>query len=83
MLEKGFLKNQSNEDKRHKNVASTLSKTLLYLGVLILIITFIFILANLGKADRLVALTLPFLVAGFGLIGVSQFIKQAYKKLHR
>lgn len=83
MLEKGFLKNQSKEDKRHKNVASTLSKTLLYLGVLILIITFVFIVANLGKADRLATMVLPFLVAGLGLIAVSQFIKRAYNKLHR
>jgi uncharacterized membrane-anchored protein len=83
MLEKGFLRNQANQNRRHNNIASILSKTLLFLGVLILIVTFVFLLANLGKADHLVSMTLPFLVAGLGLIVVSQFVKRSYNKLRR
>lgn len=83
MLEKGFLKNQANQNRRHSRLASILSKTLLFLGVLILIVTFVFLLANLGKADRLVSMTMPFLVAGLGLIVVSQFIKYSYNKLRK
>ena len=83
MLEKGFLKNQPNENRQHRNVASTLSKTLLYLGVLILIVSFVYLLANLDQSNKLIAMILPFLVAGLGLIAVSQFIKRAYNKLRR
>lgn len=83
MLEKGFLKSQAHKNSRHKNVAATLSKTLLYLGVLILLVSFIYLLANLNQSDKLITIVLPFLVAGLGLIAVSQFIKRAYNKLHR
>lgn len=83
MLEKGFLRNQANQNRKHGNVASTMTKTLLYLGVLILIISFVFLLANLDNADRLVSVVLPFIVAGLGLIAVSQFVKRAYNKLRK
>lgn len=83
MLEKGFLKNEANQNRRHKNVASILSMTMLYLGVLILIVSFVYLLANLDRSDKLIVIIVPFLVAGLGLIAVSQFIKPADKKLRR
>ena len=81
MLEKGFLRNQPTDKKGHVNVASTLSKALMLLGVLILIISFGYLLLNWDESDKLVGMIFPFLVAGLGLIVVSQFIKRAYKKL--
>ncbi|MGE5449439.1 MAG: hypothetical protein ACM3PR_13840 [Bacteroidales bacterium] len=83
MLEKGFLKNQINHNRRHNHLASILSKILLFLGVLILILSFVFLLSNLGKADRLASVTMPFLVASLGLIVVSQFVKYSFNKLRK
>lgn len=83
MLEKGFLKNQLNINRRHSHLASLLSKIFLFLGVLILVVSFVFLIANLGKAERPVSMTVPFLVTSLGLIIISQFIKYSYKKLQR
>lgn len=83
MLEKGFLRNQSNKGRRHRNIASILSTTLMYLGILILISSFVYLLANLGQSDKLIGLILPFLMAGLGLIVASLFIKRPYHKFRR
>ncbi|MBC8004216.1 MAG: hypothetical protein H7X84_01990 [Verrucomicrobia bacterium] len=83
MLEKGFLKNNPDEKNKHHQVASLVSRILLYLGALVLIISFGYLLINMDQADKLIAMMLPFLVAGLGLIFVSQFIKRAYSKLRR
>jgi ABC-type glycerol-3-phosphate transport system permease component len=83
MLEKGFLKNQTYQNRRHSPVVSTLINTVLFLGVLILIGSFVFLLANLGKADRLISMIMPYLVASLGLIVLSQFIKHSHSKLRK
>jgi len=83
MLEKGFLRNQPDDRRNHHQVASILSRTLLYLGMLILIVSFVYLLANIDQSDKLIGLMMPFLVAGLGLIGVSLFIRRAYNKLRR
>lgn len=83
MLEKGFLKNKPDENNKHHQVASLVSRVLLYLGTLVLIISFVYLLVNMDKAYTLIGMMLPFLVAGLGLIFVSQFIKRAYSKLRR
>ncbi len=81
MLEKGFLRHQANENTKHQRIASIVSKTLLYLGVTILILSFAYLLFNSGKSDLLIGMIMPFLVAGLGLIFVSWLIKRAYTKL--
>lgn len=81
MLEKGFLKNQNNTNMKHQQVADIVSKTLLYLGTVILVGSFIYLLINWGKNDMLIGMLMPFLVAGLGLIFVSRLIKRAYNRL--
>ena len=81
MLEKGFLRNQENENSKHQKLASIVSKTLLYLGAIVLISAFAYLLFNFEKSDMMIGMVMPFLVAGLGLIFVSFLIKRAYSKL--
>ena len=83
MLEKGFLKNQPEDKKKHQQMASLVSRTLLYLGMLILLLTLIYLIINIGQTDKLISMVIPFLVAGIGLILVSQFVKRTLSKLRR
>lgn len=83
MLEKGFLRNQPDDQRRHHRVALLISKSLLYLGTLILILSFGYLVLNWEHADTLAGMIFPFLVAGLGLVIVSQFVKRAYTKLRR
>lgn len=83
MLEKGFIRNQNNQNTKHYQIVSVASKVMLYLGAFILIGSFAYLFINFGKSDFLIGMILPFLVAGLGLIFVSQLIMRAYKKLRR
>jgi ABC-type transport system involved in cytochrome c biogenesis permease component len=83
MLERGFLKNQSDKKMDHHRIVSTISRTMLLLGVFVLISAFAYLLFNIEKSDMMIGMMLPFLVAGLGLILVSQLIKRAYTRLHR
>lgn len=82
MLEKGFLRNQTTEKPKHQEIVSIIGKTLLYLGVFVLVGSFGYLLFNWGKSEMLIGMLMPFLVAGLGLIFVSRLIQRAYKKLH-
>lgn len=83
MLEKGFLKNQTYQNRRHSHIVSSLINALLFLGVLILIGSFVFLIGNLGHSNQLIAQITPFLGASLGLIVVSQFIKHSHTKLRK
>lgn len=83
MLEKGFLKKQSNGIIKHQRFASIISKLLLYLGALVLVSSFIYLIVNSSKSDAMIAMMMPFMVAGLGLIFASYLIKRAYTKLRR
>jgi len=83
MLQKGFLKDQSAGNLKHHRIASIVSKALLYLGTLVLVSSFAYLLFNSEKSESLIAMMLPFMVTGLGLIIVSQLIKRAYTKLRR
>ncbi len=83
MLEKGFLRNHENENSKHQKLASIVSKTLLYLGVFVLISAFVYLLFNFKKSDMMIGMVMPFLFAGLGLILVSWLINRAYSKLRR
>lgn len=80
MKESGSLKPKKNKKTKHQQMASTASKTLLYLGVLILLSSFIYLLSNLEKSDKLIFYLSPFLLAGLGFILLSQLIKRGYKR---
>ena len=81
MLEKGFLRNQTNEKPKHQELVQMISKTLLYLGVVILVGSLAYLLVNWEKSEMLIGMMVPFLVAGLGLIFVSRLILRAQKKL--
>ena len=83
MLERGFIRNQENENSKHQKLASIVSKTLLYLGAIVLISAFAYLLFNFEKSDMMIGMVMPFLVAGLGLILVSWLISRAYSKLRR
>jgi Zn-dependent protease with chaperone function len=83
MLEKGFIRNQENENSKHQKLASIISKTLLYLGAIVLIGSFVYLLVNWGTNDLLIGMLMPFMVTGLGLILVSWLISRAYSKLRR
>lgn len=83
MLEKGFIRKQNDEKSRQHQIAKLISNILLYLGVVILVLTFGYLLFNFDQSDTLVGMLAPFLLAGLGLVLVSQLIKRGYSKLKR
>lgn len=83
MLEKGFIRKQKNENNRQHQIALLISNVLLILGVIILILTFGYLIFNFDQSETLIGILVPFLFAGLGLVLVSQLIKRAYTKLRR
>ena len=83
MIQKGFLKNQATKDMKDNRHVSIASKSILYLGVFILISALIYMIANLSKADAIIKIWLPFMVAGVVLVFMSQLITWQYLKRHR
>lgn len=83
MLEKGFLRNQPDNKRKHHQVASLVSKALLYLGTLILIVSFVYLLINIDKAASMMGIMFPIFATGLGLIFVSLFVKRAQSKLRQ
>jgi len=51
------------------------SNATLYMGVLILILALFYLILNFEKADAVVGLWLPFMIAGVFLVSFSQIIK--------
>lgn len=83
MLEKGFLRNQTSENTKLYRITLIASKTLLYLGTLVLIGSFLYLLFNWEKSNVLIGMLLPFLVAGLGLILVNRLILRGFRKVRR
>jgi hypothetical protein len=61
-------------DSKHSRVESIISKLILYLGLIILISALIYMIVNLDKADLIISLWLPFIIAGVFLVFLSQMI---------
>jgi len=83
MLEKGFIRKQKNEQSKLSGMVVLLSNILLYLGAIILIFTFGYLIFNLDKSDKIIGILVPFLFAGLALVLVSQLIKRTLSKLKR
>ena len=79
MLEKGFLRNQNKN--KHQQIADTVSKVLLYIGVIVLIGTFGYLIINWGKSGALVSMMTPFLMAGLGFVFISFLVKRGSSRL--
>jgi len=83
MIKKGFLTKKTKHDSKDTRYVSVASKLMLYLGVIILISSLIYMIANFAKADSIISIWLPFIIAGVFLIFMSQVIKWKYIRLER
>lgn len=83
MLQKGFLisRLKSNAGSHHRS--AMVSRVILFLGILILISTLIFMILNLERADSFVMIWLPFMIAGVLLVFISLVMKYFYEQTNR
>ena len=75
MMKKRFSIKREQLDSKDTRYSSIASNSLLYLGVLVLIIALIYIIANLAKADTIISIWLPFMIAGVFMVFISQLIR--------
>ncbi len=83
MLEKGFIRNQPNVNSKHQQVVATISKAMLYLGAIVLVGSFGYLIVDGGKTDFLIGMLAPFLVAGLGLVLISRLILRSNSRLRK
>lgn len=77
----GILTKKTKRDSKDARRLSITSQSMLYLGVVILILALMYMIANLAKADAIISIWLPFMIAGIFLVVISQMIK--WKHLRR
>ena len=77
MLTKGLLRKTETMNKNNQKLLS-LVKVIFYLGALLLIVSFGYMIANFEKADKIVSIWVPFVLAGAAMIVLSQVIKSLY-----
>ena len=83
MIHKGFLRSRKKRSATETRNVSIASKMLLILGILISLFALIYMLVNFDKADSIINIWLPFMLAGVALIFLSIFIKLIVAKRHR
>ncbi len=83
MIQKGFMTMKTTRDSKETRYGSMASKSILYLGVVILISALIYMIANFAEADTIIGLWLPFMVAGVFLVFVSQLIRRKYVRFQK
>jgi NADH:ubiquinone oxidoreductase subunit 6 (subunit J) len=77
MLTKGLLSKTETMNKNNQKLLS-LVKVIFYLGALLLIVSFGYMIANFERADKIVSIWVPFVLAGAAMIVLSQVIKLLY-----
>ena len=77
MLTKGLLRKTETMNKSNQKLLS-LVKVIFYLGALLLIVSFGYMIANFEKADKIVSVWVPLVIAGSAMIVLSQVIKSLY-----
>lgn len=80
MIQKGFIANKSKRASKETRYGSMVSKSLLCLGLVILISVMIYMIAHFHKADEIMVIVFPFMIAGSFLIWLSQVIRWKYVK---
>ena len=83
MIKKGFLTNNTRRNSKDTRYVSVAGRSILYLGVVILIAALVYMIANFAKADTIIHVWLPFMIAGVFLIFMSQLINWNYLRHHR
>jgi len=76
MIQKGFLKERKREKKGVAGFIPALRTLLFLLGAFTLVAALVYMLLNLNKADHLVWIWIPLIVAGIILILVSQMFRK-------
>lgn len=74
MLRKRFVIHRPDKKRKHRRISFIVSNILLLLGTLVLVSSLMYLLLNLDQSDALINLTMPFIIAGIGLLIVSQLI---------
>ena len=77
MLTKGFLRKTETMNKNNQKLLFFV-KIIFYFGSLLLIVSFGYMIANFEKADQIVSVWVPFVIAGSAMIVLSQVIKSLY-----
>lgn len=71
MMKKRFSIKREQLNSNDTRYSSIASNSLLYLGVLVLI----YMIVNLAKADTIISIWLPFMIAGVFMVFMSQLIR--------
>lgn len=82
MIHKGFLRSRTKRGTTKTRNVSIASKMLLVLGVLISLCALSYMLVNFDKADSIINIWLPFMIAGIAFVFLSLFIKLIDAKRH-
>lgn len=77
MLTKGFLRKAKTMNKNNRKLLFFV-KVIFYLVALLLIISFGYMITNFEKADKIVNIWAPFVIAGPVMIVLSQITKPLY-----
>lgn len=83
MTQRKFLTKATERDSKDARYVSIASQLMLYMGVVILISALIYMIANLAKADTIINVWLPFMIAGVFLIFMGQLIKWIHLRVQR
>lgn len=76
MIKERLLKNQTNQIAKHHRVASIVRNILLFLGVLLIVSSLVYLLVHLDESDSLVIVLMPFFFGGLSLVIVSLLIHE-------
>ncbi len=75
MMKKRFSIKREQLNSNDTRYSSIASNSLLYLGELVLIIALIYMIVNSAKADTIISIWLPFMIAGVFMVFMSQLIR--------
>ncbi len=75
MTHRGILTKKPKRYSKDARRLSITSQSILYLGVVILILSLMYMIANLAKADTIISIWLPFMIAGVFMVFMSQLIR--------
>ncbi|MFP4690759.1 MAG: hypothetical protein ACLFMU_02490 [Bacteroidales bacterium] len=79
MLEKGFLSERSRPGPKRNRITIIVSNTMLYLGVIILIASMIYMIVNINRAEAILSIWIIFMMSGLFLVVVSHLVKWIFK----
>lgn len=78
MTHRGILTKKPKRYSKDARRLSITSQSMLYLGVVILILSLMYMIANLAKADAIISIWLPLMITGIFLVVISH----PYYRLH-